>query len=325
MFPFITLLFLDNGNILRQIQAFTTEVTHISYAPISMEKIMLCSSATDAILCYLGDELKYHVILSVSSIKTNLIDLFIKQIEFCENSKACPNIQICALLNDDSVYIWQHSNSSQQLSGLRSFQLVKHIHPMEYRDRFLENNHAQEIVVNKEFIDSGANALFNISELITSVCFSSDGRRMFLTTIDSYLMVFQTCDWSLILVFRTKQIIAIDCKFISFLDQHNLKRTHSALSIITRCNILILLKCDAENRICIKGEIPKSLGLKQQIISKDNRKLATVLENGKIYIYDLNILLRNLMADEVSTDANRLQMTKEYDDQMQMVNRKVIY
>lgn len=312
---------------LRQIQAFTTKVIHISYAPVLNANTMLTSSKTDAILCDLDGDLKYNVILSVSSIKTNSTNLFIKRISFIDREySAEKSMRIFALLNDDSIYIWENA-ISKETSNINNFHLSKHIHPIEQRDRFLENRQAQEItskekIIKNEYSDIRITNVIS-PERIASVCGNYDGSKMFIATIDYNLMILDTTDWKLLQVFQTKCFIPIDCEFFSFPNQHDSTGMHCALSVLTQTNVLVLLEISDDNTVSLRGQIPECKGVKKQILSKNNQKLAVVLDNGKIFIYDLTILSRNLFTHEINADWEVLEMAKAYEDGMKTTNRKV--
>lgn len=303
---------------------------HIAYAPVVNANTMLTSSKTDAILCNLEGDLRYNTILSVSSIKTDLADLSIKRISFTSREYSTEKpMRIFALLSDDSVYVWEKTLSTEENATgsliISNFQLTKHIHPVEQRDRFLESNRAQEILSTKRFIEKECDDPRNPfpAERISSVCFNYEGNRMIVTTFDCNLLIFDTCEWKLLKVFQTSGFKPIDCGFFRLMDRHDSKQMHCAVSVLTSRSSVFLLKIHDDNVISLRGEVPQCKGVKKQILGGNNHKLATVLVNGKVFIYDLVMLSRDLLTEKMATDSKMLEIAGIYEDGMKVTKKQV--
>lgn len=145
---------LGTGKIEQRLKVFEDRVIDIVVIPPPCNGLFLCYSSKEASICKHSSDIHNGQLcivkrfFKVATIKTILSNLTIQKIAIRSKSSTNPSADkiftFVILVNDDSLYIYDDVRLSEENAhgdhdnGVRSnavsFQLTKHIHPIEMRD-----------------------------------------------------------------------------------------------------------------------------------------------------------------------------------------------
>lgn len=130
-----SILTIATGATKRRLKAFDERVIEILTIHNS-PAFFVCYSSKEALICKHADRSNLTIeqrFFKTTAIKSILDKLIIKKIVI--NSSNNGKLTAVVLLNDDSLYIYE-ADASRNAEGYASINLVKHIHPVERRDKW---------------------------------------------------------------------------------------------------------------------------------------------------------------------------------------------
>lgn len=252
---------------------------------------LLCYSLSKAVICFIHEDRTIQIdrhLLNVASIKSNLADLSIKRCSSCIMTNDNNRLAIAILLNDDSIYIYKNSNRELCPSKI---ELIKHIHPAEHCEAYSNNNS------NNEELKSS-------NGFICDMGFSNDGSELWLTTIESHVIIIDTQHWNTCTSISignlcVKKLFRLSSKYVGGVLKQSIENSWIGK---TNRNRIVFLYQQLEATIDFEVISQwKSLVIKRLSVSHDGSKVALSFADGKLRIYSMEILLKQLIQPAFST------------------------
>lgn len=311
------------GQVLNKFQAFTHRIRAIVQAP-QRPDIILCHTKAEILLYARVDgTLCSQSVFNVASVKSNATNLCIKQVLWMRST---PNtLAVLCLVNDDSIYVWENEQATADFAPdklIKTFELRKHIHPVELRDKQTqkgreattddENNN--DLCATVKNIGGGGDEIWAISLL------KADQIAVFCANQTSIIL--DAKQWNLVEVVRTpkcteKPLLTVERSFAESILNRSVDTVWAA---INDCDQLFFFE---KNEYAIPPIASMAVAQVTKIrISNDGKLMAAVQNDGKILLLDTEFFLRHSLAHP-SMDDPATVLCEHYTQQMRETNRKV--
>lgn len=251
--------------------------------------------------------------------------------------------QIIALLNDDSIHIW-HEDTSVGTEYKRrqklNFELIKRLHPIKQRDQYLQQHHKVHEIQRMHFINDlngkslGKHFIDNLiadysNGLISFICFTCDGDRMVIGTIDDNFMIFEVAKWAILSVFgapgiglKTGQFLTVGNQFTGATGSG--KKNKCILNVNTVGERAIFLELASDQKMKIFGTLDR-VGIVKQTESTNGNLLGLICNNGKVYIHNLAVVLKNMTRNWKQIDDLMNNNIKRYSNEQRTLGEQVTH
>lgn len=222
---------------------------------------------------------------------------------------------VAALLNDDSVYIYDNINTDSRMWPAR-FELAKHIYPLERRNVQMSdpNNNSDELA----------------NGMLFDLRFAQSGSQLWFASSDSCFSTIETTQWQvkeniLMQDFAIKAFWQMPNDFVLEISKEPM---HKLLSCLTTLNGIVLMaqQSEAGAVVCEKLEPPKCKDIKRMLLSKDGNLLALGFVDGTINIYSMDFLVKQMFINKHLTQSSPNQnepSTSQMNPDWNQLNQKV--
>lgn len=313
------------GQILKKIQAFTHRIRAIVQAPQRPDVILCHTKAEILLYARVEGTLCSQPLFNVASVKSNVANLCIKQVLWTRSSPA--TLAVLCLLSDDSIFVWENERATGDSAPdklIKTFELRKHIHPMEgrngrtqkTRESTPDDENNNNLCATVGHSGGGGGEIWALSSLTT------EASQVAVCGADQTSIILDAKQWNFVEVIRLpkcmkKPLVTVERSFA----ESTLDRTvETVWAAINECGQLFFFE-KSENVIPPIASMAVAQVTKIRI-SNDGKLMATVQNDGRILLLDTEFFLRHSLAHPSISDSATL-LCANYNQQMRETNRKV--
>lgn len=311
----------STGQIQYKFQAFDHRIHAIALAPQRPDIILCHTNAEILIYCRVGGALCSKHVFNVTSIKSNATNC-IKQVLWTRTE---PNmLAILCWLSDDSIYVWENAQATNDCASdklIKTFELRKHIYPVEWRNEWLAKNRKATQDADDEnnnyFEKCASDEICAISLLP-----AEETSQIAVCCADRSCIILDAKQWKLVEVIQmpkcTKQVLAtVERTYVASILNHAVETVWAA---IDECDRLIFFEIN-EHRIPPIASLAVAQLTKLQI-SNNGQLMAAVQNDGQILLLDTEFFLRHALARRTMENPAAVQCDN-YNTEMRVINRQV--
>lgn len=311
------------GQILNKFQAFTHRIRAIVQAPQRAD-IILCHTKAEILLYARVDgNLCSQSVFNVASVKSNATSLCIKQVLWTRSTPS--TLAVLCLVNDGSIYVWESEQATNDAAPdklIKTFELRKHIHPIEWRNGLMQKT--REATTDDENNNNLCATVESstVGEIWAISLLTTKASQVAVFCADQTSIILDAEQWKLVEVIRVpkctkKPLVTVERSFAeSILD----RTVESVWAAINDCNQLFFFE-KSENALPPIASLAVAQVTKIRI-SNDGKFMAAVQNDGKILLLDTEFFLRHSLAHP-SIDESARFLCENYNHQMREANRKV--
>lgn len=304
------------GDITNKSQLFATKLKNISF-PGSSTDVFVVASRTEAIIVDRNNFQSKHKLSfddSDAGAAKQRRRRRQQQHQTPGNATTAHTIKQMAFIPASDLLYGCFTNDSIHIWANCSFQLLRHVHPIKARDSYLKKSSKPiqldlvSMRISKDESDATVAAdddnSFEVllksitkdypSGIISSICFSDNGKSMCICTIDDYVMLFSTDMWHIEFVIETPKVSVIMCAFVPSPKESSDRDSHCiTLAMQTSIGDAVVMNVDRPTgAVLIKREHTKSLS-----VSENGKMIAIVQRTGEILLHSLDYV-RGIMTDK---------------------------
>lgn len=313
----------SSGQILSKFQAFTQRIRTIVQAP-QRPDIILCHTKAEILLfCHVDGTLCSQNLFNVAAIKSNVTNLSIKQVLWTRTASHA--LAVLCLLNDDSIYVWENVQATDDdapVKLIKTFELRKHIHPLEWRNERQERGReAAPDDENNNIVCATEN--FTSGDVWTISVLTTDVSQVAVCCADRSCIVLDANEWKFVEVIRlpkcmTKSLVAVERTYAESILNRVVETVWVA---INECDQLVLFE-KSENVIPPIASLAVAK-VKKICISNDGKLIAVVQKDGQILLLDTEFFLRHSLIHHPSNYDSATLLCENYNREIRGANRKV--
>lgn len=279
----------DNNKIICQTKAHSMPITYIECT---------VSSENNTTQNYINYDPKHILVLTVSKLDTKLFDLeslkLRHTLEYSENSLTVihvsflpKNNKIFTCFSDDTIHIWNQNT----MAPIIQFSPFKHFNNPAIEKYSIENLKIYEN--NRTDNDMSYIQPYKFNEnfpsgRIRSVCFSSSGENVCISTIDNLLVIIVIEDWQILKIIRSIDLQIKQINYITYCDLESVPDCSSGLHQPQQYLLIHAINGDCvlidANNLNSKTIVNQHNSHKMCVNTRNSSIFGIILKSGEILI-----------------------------------------